>query len=154
MNTIEHLRQLFSYNDWANRRIIEALTENKSEKAQKILAHLLVTEKEYFERLYGKDSTGFDFWQKLSMDKCEKLALDTMLSYENLLRKFDEDGLSLTAKYKTNEGVEYQNTFRELLSHVLFHSATHRGNIILKMREEGFTPPKIDYIIYLREINR
>jgi uncharacterized damage-inducible protein DinB len=31
------------------------------------------------------------------------------------------------------------------------HSATHRGNIMLKLREEGFAPPKIDYIIYLRE---
>ena len=152
MNTIEHLRQLFAYNDWANRRIIKTLQENKSEKSQKILAHLLLTEKEYFERLYGKDSTGFDFWQDLSLDECEKLALDIMLSYEDLLRKFDEDGLSLIAKYKTSEGAQYQNTFCEMLSHVLLHSATHRGNIILKLREEGFMPPKIDYIIYLREI--
>jgi len=27
-----------------------------------------------------------------------------------------------------------------------------RGNIMLKIRDEGFTPPAIDYIIYLREI--
>jgi uncharacterized damage-inducible protein DinB len=38
-----------------------------------------------------------------------------------------------------------------MLSHVLIHSSTHRGNIMLKLREEGFQPPTIDYIIYLRE---
>ena len=55
------------------------------------------------------------------------------------------------AAYKTSEGVAHENTYRELLTHVLFHSSIHRGNIILKLREEGFAPPKIDYIIFLRE---
>lgn len=151
MNTIENLRELFHYNDWANRRILTTLKENYSEKSHKILAHLLITEQEYFERLYGKDSTGFDFWQNLNLEECGELAREIAERFEKLLRRFDEEGLDMRAKYKTSEGVEYENTFRELLTHVAFHSSIHRGNIMLKMREEGFTPPKIDYIIYLRE---
>ena len=151
MNTIEHLRELFHYNDWANRRIITTLKENHSDKCRRILAHLLITEQEYFERLYGKDSTGFDFWQDLSLEECGQLARETAERYEKLIRRFDEEGLDLRAEYKSSEGSSFQNTFREMLTHVAFHSSIHRGNIILKMREEGFTPPKIDYIIYLRE---
>ena len=151
METIEHLRELFAYNDWANRRIVAALRLNRSEKAREILAHLLVTEKEYFERLYGKDSTGFDFWQNLSLQDCGDLAQENAQSYERLLKRFDDEGLGQIARYKTSEGVAHENTFRELLTHVLFHSSIHRGNITLKMREEGFAPPAIDYIIYLRE---
>ncbi|MEP7038978.1 MAG: DinB family protein, partial [Acidobacteriota bacterium] len=59
--------------------------------------------------------------------------------------------LGQIAEYKTSVGVSHQNTFREMLTHVLFHSSIHRGNIILKLREDGFAPPQIDYIIYLRE---
>lgn len=151
MKTDEHLRQLFAYNDWANRRLVAALKENASEKARRILAHLLTTEQEYFARLYGKDSTGFDFWPDLSAESCGELARMTGEAYEKLLRRFDDEGLDITAEYKTSEGAAQENTFRELLTHVLFHSSIHRGNIILKMREEGFAPPKIDYIIYLRE---
>jgi len=151
METVEHLHELFTYNDWSNRRIITALRFNQSEKAQKILAHLLVTEKEYFERLYGKDSTGFNFWQDFSLDDCRSLAQENAERFEKLLKRLDDEGLGQTVSYKTSEGISYTNTFRELLTHVLFHSATHRGNIILKMREENYTPPKIDYIIYLRE---
>jgi uncharacterized damage-inducible protein DinB len=151
MNSLELLRQIFDYNDWANRRIITALKENRSEKARRILAHLLITEQEYFERLYGKDSKGFDFWQDLSLEECGALAREISERYEKLLRKFDEEGLDLTANYRTSEGEWKENTFREILTHVPFHSAIHRGNIILKIREEGFEPPKIDYIIYLRE---
>jgi uncharacterized damage-inducible protein DinB len=151
MNSIEHLRELYVYNDWANRRIIIALKDAPSEKSRQILAHLLITEQEYFERLYGKDSFGFDFWQDLSLEECGKLARETSERFEKLLRKFDDEGLDLKTRYRTSEGVWYENTFRELLTHVLFHSSIHRGNIILQMREENFTPPKIDYIIYLRE---
>ena len=151
METVEHLRGLFVYNDWANWRIIRSLGESSSAKCLRILAHLLITEKEYFERLYGKDSTGFDFWQNLSLSECGNLASETTQNYDRLLKRFDEEGLSLRARYKTSEGVAHENTFRELLSHVLVHSATHRGNIILQMREENIAPPKIDYIIYLRE---
>lgn len=151
METVEHLRHLFAYNDWANRRMIVALKNAGSERSRQILAHLLITEQEYFERLYGKDSTGFDFWPDLNMDELGTLARETADRYEKLLRRFDDEGLFIRARYRTSEGVPHENTFRELLSHVLLHSATHRGNIMLKLREDGFEPPKIDYIIYLRE---
>lgn len=151
MDTVEHLRELFRYNDWANRRMIVSLKENNCERAREILAHLLTTEEEYFARLYGKDSTGFNFWPVLSVDECGELARRTAERYEKLLRRFDDEGLDLYTRYRTSEGVPHENNFRELLTHVVIHSSIHRGNIILKLRDEGFEPPKIDYIIYLRE---
>ncbi len=151
MYTADHLRHLFEYNDWANRRMIVSLKENVSQRGLEVMAHSLITEKEYFERLYGKDSTGFDFWPKMSIQECSTLAKDNAARYEKLLKRFDDEAIGLYVKYKTSEGIPCENTFRELLSHVLIHSSTHRGNIMLKLREEGFQPPTIDYIIYLRE---
>ena len=151
MNTVDHLRQLFAYNDWANRRMIVALKSAQSERSMRILAHLLTTEREYYDRLYGKDSTGFDFWPEQTIDRVGEIARENAELFDKLLRRFDEEGLELAAKYRTSEGIPYENTFRELLTHVLIHSSIHRGNIMLKLREDGFEPPKIDYIIYLRE---
>lgn len=151
METVEHLRELYIYNDWANRRLIAALKITESEKSLKILAHLLITEQEYFERLYGKDSTGFDFWQDLSIEECAALAKENSERFDRLLKRFDDEGLGQIANYKTSEGVAQTNNFREILTHVLFHSSIHRGNIMLKLREENIAPPAIDYIIYLRE---
>ena len=151
MYSADHLRHLFEYNDWANRRMIVSLKENGSKRSLSILAHLLITEKEYFERLYGKDSTGFDFWPQMTIHDCSTLAKENAGQYEKLLKRFDDEAIGMYVKYKTSEGIQYENTFREILSHVLIHSSTHRGNIMLKLREEGFEPPTIDYIIYLRE---
>lgn len=151
MTTIEHLRQLFAFNDWANRRLIAALKENPSRRARRLLAHLLVTEKEYFRRLYGKDSTGFDFWPDLTAAECGELARETAGSYERLLAGFDDEGLGQSASYKTSEGIPFQNSFREILTHVVLHSTAHRGQVLAAMRADGFAPPAVDYIIYRRE---
>jgi uncharacterized damage-inducible protein DinB len=150
MNSLEHLRELFTFNDWANSRLVFALRDAPSEKALRLLAHLLTTEKEYFERLYGKDSTGFDFWPELSRQECRELSAENAGRYFELLKKFDDEGLDLTTTYKTSEGVSHRNTYREMLTHVLFHSMSHRGQINTMLRLEGFEPVPVDYIIYLR----
>jgi len=151
MQTVEHLRELFRYDDWANRRMIVAVKESGSDRCRQILAHLLTTEDEYLARLFGKDSTGFDFWPDLSIEECGELARTVAEKYEKLMRRFDDEGLDLWTRYRTSQGVPHENNFRDMLTHVIIHSATHRGNLMLKLREDGFEPPKIDYIIYLRE---
>src|SRR5215218_10499699 len=150
MNTVEHLRGLFEYDDWANRQLLTALDNARSERSLQILAHILITKQEYFERLSGKDSTGFNFWPDLNHQQCRQLASRTNENYTRLVNDADESDLEKTAAYKTSEGVAHENSYRDLLTHVLLHSSIHRGNIVLKMREEGLEPPKIDYIIYLR----
>jgi len=151
MNTVEHLRELFCYNDWANRQIIASLKEKSTEKAISILAHLLTTEAEYFERLSGKDSTGFNFWPGLSIGECGALAAENSAKYEKMLEVSPDVHLDQIAKYKTSEGHPKENTYREMVTHTLLHSAIHRGSIILNLRESGIAPPQTDYIIYLRE---
>jgi len=151
MQTVEHLRELFRYDDWANRRMIVAVKESGSDRCRQILAHLLTTEDEYLARLFGKDSTGFDFWPDLSIEECGELARTVAEKYEKLMRRFDDEGLDLWTRYRTSQGIPHENNFRDMLTHVIIHSATHRGNLMLKLRDDGFEPPKIDYIIYLRE---
>jgi len=151
MQTVEHLRELYRYDDWANRRMIVAVKESGSDRCRQILAHLLTTEDEYLARLFGKDSTGFDFWPDLSIEECGELARTVAEKYEKLMRRFDDEGLDLWTRYRTSQGIPHENNFRDMLTHVIIHSATHRGNLMLKLRDDGFEPPKIDYIIYLRE---
>lgn len=152
METLSHIKHLFSFNAWANKLIIESAHSSGSPKVLSYLAHILVTEDEYFERLYGKDSTGFDFWPKLSIRESVALSDKNNVRYRSLLKGFDEEGLGQRVSYKTSEGVEFENSFREVLTHVLFHSMNHRGQILTILRSEGFEPPMIDYIVFERTL--
>ena len=150
METLSHLRHLFLFNDWANRIIVDRIRSSESDKARSYLAHVLITEQEYFNRLYGKDSTGFDFWPSLSIEECAELALHNAGRYGKLLEGLDEAGLGQTASYKTSKGEPFENTFREIFTHVLLHSMNHRGQILTILRSEGHTPPAVDYIVFER----
>ncbi len=152
MNSKDHLQKLFLYNDWANRRAIRALKSNECAEAQILLCHVLTTEKEYYERLFGKDSTGFNFFPELSLDECSALAMENAELYEGLLKKFDDEGLGQKARYYTSEGEAVENTFREILTHVLLHSMSHRGQVLTILQRAGFKPPVLDYIIYERSL--
>lgn len=151
MYSIEHLRELFIYNDWANRRLINSLKTNPSAKAQKLVAHLLITEDEYYARLHGKDSTGFEFWPDFSLEECGRIARRSAENYDLLLGKFEDEGLGTKIAYRTSAGETVENSFREVLTHVLLHSMNHRGQASAAIREAGFTPPATDYIIYCRK---
>src|SRR5687767_2516908 len=120
---LEHLRHLFEYDDWANRLTLDALRDQTSERSRQIFAHILITKQEYFERLRGKDSTGFNFWPDFSPAECERLIDVTTDNYNRILQDADESLLDRTAAYKTSEGVPFENTYSELLTHVLFHSS-------------------------------
>jgi uncharacterized damage-inducible protein DinB len=154
METIETIRQLFKYNEWANRRAIDALKDpaNESAKAVRALAHLLIAENAWLQRmLTNQDSTGFDFWQGSTLDQCEQLASEVVKGYADLLDGMTEQKLDAVATYKNSKGVEYQTPFRDILQHVLMHSMYHRGQVAMAVRAEGGAPPSTDYIAFVRE---
>jgi len=138
----------------ANSRIAQTLKKNDSERSRQILSHIVTTEQEYLERFNGKDSTGFNFWPDLSVAECEALSRVNTARYIKLISEGGEYGLDHLLNYKNSRGEPYENTIRELVTHVLLHSAIHRGNIIIKLREQGFDPPQTDNLIYLRETSK
>lgn len=152
MTSLDHLKTLFRFNDWANRRLVSALRNTECPEADRYMAHVLITEKEYYERMFGKDSTGFDFWPALSVEEMSSLAMENAGKYEQLLDRFDDEGLGQTVDYRTSAGDAVTNTFRDILSHVLLHSMNHRGQALTALRRHGVEPPVVDYIIYRREL--
>jgi len=155
MNTLENFRDFLAFDYWANDLILQALknSSHSNEKAVQIFGHLLLAEYEWFRRMTGEhsDSTNFNFWSVETVVDCEKLFYENRRNYENLFSELTEENLDSTATYKNSKGLEFTNTWREILSHVFFHSAQHRGQIIQTIRANAETPPYIDFIGFLRQ---
>jgi uncharacterized damage-inducible protein DinB len=154
METLESFRRRFEYNDWANRRALDALRamEIPSVRGVRALAHLLIAEKEWLNRLlHNADSSGFDFWQEMPLAECRSLIDENQKAYAKFFENFTENDLASTATYRNSKGVEYTNSHRDILTHVLFHSTYHRGQIALAVREDGSEPAYTDYIAFVRE---
>ena len=154
MNTLTILKQLLVYNDWANRLTLRALKQSVQDhsKALRAFTHLLIAEREWLLRLKeNKDTSGFDFWQEFTLAEAETLAAENSGAYQELIESLTEDDLGSVAVYKNSKGIEYRTPFREILTHVFLHSAYHRGQVALAMREAGGVPAYTDYIAFVRE---
>lgn len=151
---MQRLETMLNYNEWANRKMMDSLKQSSSPNAKAIraLAHLLIAEKTWLLRLQtNQDSTGFDFWQGTTLEECEALALEVRQSFAALLNELTGDKLDSVATYKNSQGVEYSTSYRDILTHVLMHSAYHRGQVAMAVRAEGDTPAYTDYIGFVRE---
>ncbi|HVF91813.1 MAG TPA: DinB family protein [Blastocatellia bacterium] len=154
METIETLRQLFSYNEWANRRTVDSLSEpaNHNPKAVRALAHLLIAENAWLMRLQRNvDSTGVNFWEGSSLEECRRLFDEVSEAFRGLMSRLKEDDLDSKATYRNSKGVEYQTAYRDILQHVLMHSTYHRGQVAMAVRANGGEPVYTDYIAFVRE---
>jgi uncharacterized damage-inducible protein DinB len=154
MNTLTILKQLLAYNDWANQRTLRALEQSiqNPPKALRAFTHLLIAEREWLLRLKeNKDTTGFDFWQELTHMEVKTLASENSEAYKELIESLTDDELGSVAVYKNSKGIEYRTLFKDILTHVFLHSAYHRGQVALAMREAGGVPAYTDYIAFVRE---
>jgi uncharacterized damage-inducible protein DinB len=53
--------------------------------------------------------------------------------------------------YKNTKGEPWTDTVQDILTHVLMHSAYHRGQIASQMRASGQTPAYTDFIHAVRQ---
>jgi uncharacterized damage-inducible protein DinB len=149
---LEHICNLFSYDDWANREVLGSLLALKAppERSVKLLAHILSAEGLWLERLLIQKQT-LPVWPLSTLAQC-KLEVDQLPGlWKNYLTALGEAGLARSLTYKNTKGESFSSQKQDILLHVVMHSAYHRGQIAADMRAAGFTPPYTDFIHAVRQ---
>ncbi len=147
------LLRLFHYNAWANARLVDALGPT-TERALAIAAHGLTAERIWLMRLRGDVTDGDSIWPELSARACVNLAARNASALASYLRGLDATTLARPVRYRNSKGVAYATPTRDVLSHLLLHSAYHRGQAAAALREAGTEPPVTDFIAYARDGQR
>jgi uncharacterized damage-inducible protein DinB len=154
MENVEMLKELLAYNIWADRKILKSLEEQSEPNPRSLIIfnHLLVAEAEWLTRLIdNKGTPDFNFWPNMSLSDCKIKANEIHEKYTELINNLTEKKLGVVAVYKNSKGVEYRTSWREVLMHVTIHSAYHRGQVAMALRDSGDTPVNTDYVGFIRE---
>jgi uncharacterized damage-inducible protein DinB len=165
MDTSDFIR-MFEYDSWANRECIRAMhsvTEPTSSDLVRKMAHILSAEKLWLERILGQ-AQSMPVWPTSTLDDCSALSEKNADAWRAFLKQISSAGangasptndrsgaLSQSVKYRNSKGEPFSSRIEDILSHVLFHSAYHRGQIASQMRAAGFTPAYTDFIHAVRE---
>lgn len=152
MELLEYLRRQFAYNVWANAEVLAAIEARMRSSARpvQLMAHILSAEQLWLERMTQK-SQSLPVWPDFSLDWCEAQAVELDLLWRSYLEQLSPNILSQTFAYKNSKGEDWTNTVQDILTHVLFHSAYHRGQIASHMRADGDQPAYTDFIHAVRK---
>jgi uncharacterized damage-inducible protein DinB len=149
---LEYLQKLFVYDDWANREIASALEGFKAPppRSLKFFAHIVSAERLWLERLNLHKQT-YPVWPEFTLTECKVEIERLQRAWTPYLASLHEEGLTRELTYRNSKGESWTNVKRDILMHVIMHSAYHRGQIAADLRAAGTDPPLTDFIHGVRQ---
>jgi uncharacterized damage-inducible protein DinB len=132
MDLLQHLRRQFDYDAWANAEVLFAITAGESgaslTRPLQLLAHILSAERLWFERLRQQPQS-LPVWPELTSDECGAQMEELAELWREYFSQLSPPALSQTIAYKNTKGESWASTVQAVLTHVMMHSAYHRGQI-------------------------
>lgn len=153
MNSNEHFARMFSYDRWANRECLSALKAAGSDdpKVLRLIAHTISAQKLWLERLQ-REPQSMSVWPSSTIAQCAALADDMAAAWKKYLKGLPASGLGEERiDYRNSKGELWSSRVEDVLTHVLMHSAYHRGQVALEMRAAGYVPAYTDFIHAVRQ---
>lgn len=143
--------KLLAYDEWGNRETIRSVQRLPAvpDRLLKLVGHLIGTEWTWLARLTGTVSARA-IWPETDPADWDT-ELDALhVAWTAYLGEHGGDRLSESVTYTNSKGDTFSNTPADILTHVVIHSAYHRGQIATRVREVGGEPAVTDYIAFAR----
>jgi uncharacterized damage-inducible protein DinB len=152
MNRKEYFLRMFAYDYWANRECVVAMNGASSAPSKTIgrIAHVLSAQKLWLERLRQQPQT-MPVWPSSTLEECAKLADEMAVVWRDYLTQLSPAGFDNKIEYRNSKGEAWSSRVEDVLTHVLMHSAYHRGQVALEMRAAGAEPAYTDFIHAVRQ---
>ena len=140
-------RRLFAYEDWANREALASLAAASPPPARslKLLAHVAGASRLWLGRLRRAEKPAA-VWPDLDLGECRADLEDLGRLWTAYLQELTAAGLEETVSYVNSKGEPWTSTVEDILTHVVLHSAYHRGQVAADTRASGHAPVYTDYI--------
>jgi uncharacterized damage-inducible protein DinB len=146
--------RLLKYDHFANKKIADLLIQTAAVgKPLELMAHLLTAQQTWLKRLQADPAPMTPLWPVWSI----KEALDTIDSnYNDLLfylETLQPQDFEQVLSYRNSAG-DFENTITDILAHLFNHGTHHRAQIGTLLKLEGANLPPLDYVLYVRSLNR
>lgn len=152
MDLLDYLRRQFTYDAWANREVSRAVSAGggSANRPLQLLAHILSAQRLWLERIKTQPPS-LPVWPDFTIERCRKEIEDMGKQWHEYLAQLSVAGLSQIVHYKNSKGEDFTSSVEHILTHVLLHSAYHRGQIASQMRADGKQPAYTDFIHAARQ---
>jgi uncharacterized damage-inducible protein DinB len=145
------LERMLRYDVWANGETLRSLRQSGAPaRSLRWMGHILGAEVVWLSRMEGRPSP-LPVWPDLSPAECEARYQDLSRQLTRSLTEPWANPLNRPVSYTNTKGERWTSTVDEILTHVVIHSAYHRGQIASDLRAAGLEPTYTDYIHAVRQ---
>jgi len=156
MESLDSFRKLFDYDYWGNQEALQSIetVTGSREQALKIAGHILGAQRVWLTRLENPEFSPGTPRPVLNLDEARTAAEELHRRLTALLGNLRPEKLEEDLVYRNTKGVEFRTPLRDVLTHLVMHSAYHRGQIAAAVREAGGKPAATDYVVYVRQVKK
>ncbi|HEV8432741.1 MAG TPA: DinB family protein [Thermoanaerobaculia bacterium] len=149
---IDDIKFLFEYDRWANARMFEAvdaLSDEQFASVRDTLAHIVGVEWIWLQRCNGVNPSATPQWMDNPTRDVLRAELRTIeREWQEYVASLGDDDLARIVTYVQLAGNTGSRKLVHLLQHVVNHSTYHRGQVAMRVRQAGGTPPGTDFLIF------
>lgn len=146
----QYIIDFFKYNDWANKKLLEAIKQMPDkEEAVKLYSHCIYSMQKWMNRItLEKEDTAFSWMgPEFPLEQLDDLWNDNIKIWVNYLEKIDETEIENDIIFQpTDRARKYSAKIREVSLQLNYHIIHHRAQMHRMLRQQGITPPATDYI--------
>lgn len=154
MSLLQYFSRQFKYDSWANSEALSAIKAGSAKsdlvRPLNLLAHILSAQQLWLERLRQQPQT-MPVWPESGIPECEEQIAELACVWRDFLAGLSDLQLPQKVQYKNSKGEPWNSTVQDVITHVLLHSAYHRGQVAVLLREAGATPASTDFIHAVRQ---
>jgi uncharacterized damage-inducible protein DinB len=159
---MDELRDLFTFNRWANGRILEACHSLSGDALRRdlgssfasvlgTLTHMAGSEWIWLERWSGHSPTSPPTWRIEGLHDLESRWEEVAAAQQQFMSSLQPDDLRRIIEYRNLKGEPFSMPLGQLMRHVVNHSTYHRGQVVTMLRQLGVPAPATDLVLYYRE---
>ncbi|MEO5589619.1 MAG: DinB family protein [Gemmatimonadaceae bacterium] len=158
--TAAELLDLYEYNRWAHRRMLESAAAFNTEEYERAipssfpslrltLEHVLAAEVVWLSRWKGHSlGDAPDFTGRGGVTSLRAMWDSFWNRQFAFLLHLSDDDLARPVSVRTRSGIEAVQALHDTMVHVVNHSTYHRGQVVTMIHQLGGTPVNSDYFVY------
>jgi len=145
--------QLFGYDKWATIRLMEIFDEKPAinPRINELLSHMQSTQRIWLCRCQGEPDSVLRF-QDRTPEMIWKEMRDCHNDWVSYILSLQPADFDRAIDYTSALGEPFTTKLKDIITQVTNHGTHHRGTIVALMKAEGFAPPNLDYISYVRQL--
>ncbi len=142
----DHHTRLLRYDAWANAEAVLSLGRGTPPvQALRWMGHIVGAELLWLSRL-TEEPAPLPVWPQLDVEASAARVEELARAWPSYLSGLSPEDLGDGVAYRNSLGEFWTSTVGDILTHVVIHSAYHRGQIAAAVRSAGGEPAYTDFI--------